>query len=273
MTATIQLPEDIIGLEDYTECINMLVYGDPGVGKTVLGGSAKSPLILATEKGTVSAARQGSNGKLWNAVRKWHAVEDCYEWLYDNVEKPGFPFDWIVIDTLSEMQNLMLRYVVDNRVSEGKAKNLNPYKTELQEYGEMHEMFKDYVGKFNDLPINTLWTAQAMQVEDEEGNEFRLPAIQGKGYQMATWAAAQMHCYGYMHMREVEHPQTHRKQRVRSIQWQASTNVRAKDRFDCLGMYTNHPKGQKPLQYLEQKIIESASADETSKTPTTKENA
>jgi hypothetical protein len=270
MTATFELPEDIVGLEDYTECINLMIYGDPGVGKTVVAGTAKKGLILATEKGTVAAARQGSNAKVWNAVRKWHAVEDCYEWLYDNVEKKGFPFDWVAIDTITEMQNLALRYIVDTRVTEGKAKNLNPYRTELQEYGEMHEMFKDYVGKFNDLPINTLWLAEAMQVEDEEGQEFRLPSIQGKGYQMAMWTAAQMHAYGYMHMRDVQHPETKRTRQMRSIQWQASKEVRAKDRFDCLGMYTNHPKGQKTLQVLEQKIISSASVAEPT---TSKENA
>ena len=184
MTATIELPPEIVDLNDYTECINLLIYGDPGVGKTVVAGSSKKGLILATEKGTVSAARQGSDAKVWNAVRNWTAVEECYEWLYDNCDKPGFPFDWVAIDTITEMQNMILRYIVDTRVTEGKAKNLNPYKTELQEYGEMHEMFKDYVGKFNDLPINTLWTAEAMQVEDEEGNEFRLPSLQGKGYQL-----------------------------------------------------------------------------------------
>ena len=270
MTATIELPEDIVGLEEYTECINLMIYGDPGVGKTVVAGTAKAGLILATEAGTVAAARQGSKAKVWNAVRKWHAVEDCYEWLYDNVERPGFPFDWVAIDTITEMQSMILRYIVDTRVTEGKAKNLNPYKTDLPEYGEMHEMFKDWVGKFNDLPINTLWTAEAMQVEDEEGQEFRLPSLHGKGYQIAMWAAAQMHAYGYMHMREAEHPKTHRVQTVRSIQWQASPNVRAKDRFDCLGMYTNHAKGQKTLQVLEQKIISSASVAEPT---TSKENA
>ena len=267
MSAAFDLPTDIVDLEDYTESINMLVYGDPGVGKTVLAGTAKT-LILATEKGTVSAARQGSKAKVWNATRDWTRVVDCYEWLYDNCDKPGFPFDWVAIDTATEMQNLALRYIVDTRVNEGKAKNLNPYKTELQEYGEMHEMFRDYISKFNDLPINTLWTAQAMQVEDEEANEFRLPSIQGKGYQLAMWTAAQMHCYGYMHMREVMNPKTNKLVTVRSIQWQATPEVRAKDRFDCLGTYTNHPKGQQALSALTKKIVDSASAAD----PATEEN-
>jgi len=265
MTATFELPDDIVGLEDYTESINMLVYGDPGVGKTVLAGSDRT-LILATEQGTIAAARQGSKAKVWNAVRNWGRVEDCYEWVYENCEKPGFPFRWIAIDTVTEMQNLILRNIVNTRIQEGKAKNLNPYKTELQEYGEMHEMYRDYIAKFNDLPVNTLWTAQAMQVEDEEGNEFKLPSIQGKGYQLAMWTAAQVHCYGYLHMREVVNPKTDKLVRVRSIQWQATPEVRAKDRFDCLGQYTNHPKGQPSLAALTKKILDSATvADSDSK--------
>lgn len=265
MTVEFDLPDDIVGLEDYTESINMLIYGDSGSGKTVTAGSART-LILATEAGTVSAARQGSTAKVWNAVGNFPRVTDCYEWLYDNADKENFPFDWVAIDTGTEMQHLMLRHIVGERVDAGSAKNLNPYKVELQEYGEMHEMFRDYVKKFNDLPINTLWTAQAMQVEDQEGNEFRLPSFQGKGYQMATWVAAQMHCYGYLHMRTVQHPETKRVREIRSIQWQNSKEVRAKDRFDCLGMYTNILKGKPNLELLTKKIEESASVQEDTAT-------
>lgn len=260
MTAsTFDLPSEIIGLEDYTESINMLVYGGSGIGKTVLAGSART-LILATEHGTVSAARQGSKAKMWDAVGQWYQVEAWYEWVYDHCDKEGFPFDWIAIDTGTELQHMMLRTIVNLRVEAGAAKNLNPYKIDINEYGEMHEMFRDWVKKINDLPINTLWTAQTMSAEKPDGTEFLLPSFQGKGHHMASWVAAQMHCYGHMAMREVQNPKTHETMQVRSIQWQSSSDVQAKDRFDALPKFTNVIKGKDNLVLLQKRIEDTAAA-------------
>jgi hypothetical protein len=256
------LPDDIIGLEEYTESINMMIYADSGEGKTVFGGSAKSPLIIATENGTIAAARQGSKGKMWDA-RRLDNFFKAYDWLEEHVEKPGFPFDWVEIDTGTELQSLMVGHLVEERVSEGVAKNLNPNKVDLNEYGEMHEMFRRYVRKFNDLPVNVCWMAQAMMTEDEEGNEFRMPQFQGKGNQMSMWMASKMHCYGYLHKATVTNKETGQTRRVRRIRWQPSETVKAKDRFDALGEFTTN----KTLAQITQMIEASAGVDEPTPAP------
>lgn len=235
-----QLPPEIIGLEEYTEHINLMVYGDSGIGKTVFAGSANT-LILATEQGTVSAARQGSEAKMADCTTL-EKMDRMMDWLDDATLDPDFPFDWVAVDTATELQSIMLRDVVDRRVEEGTAKSLNPYKVELQEYGEMHEMFRTYVRRINRMPVNTCWTAQAMLTQDEEGNEFRMPMFQGKGNQMAMWMASKMHAYGYMHNATVavKNKETNKVRNVqrRRIQWQSSETARAKDRFDALGQFT-----------------------------------
>ncbi|WNM67448.1 ASCE ATPase [Rhodococcus phage Apiary] len=259
------LPDFIVGLEDYTESINMAVYADPGLGKTVLAGSART-LILATEHGTIAAARQGSKAKMASAMTVEN-LDRAYDFLAENCENEDFPFDWIAIDTATEMQNMFKRHIVTNRVDEGVAKNLNPYKVDLNEYGETQEMFKAYVKKFNDLPINTLWTAHAKTVEDEEGNTFICPDIHGKGYQLATWFGAQMHCLGYMRMDRVnlKDPKTGsvRETERRRIHWKAGANFRAKDRFDCLGAVTSG----KSLDQLTKMIYDSAAVPEEPPAP------
>ncbi|WNM69966.1 ASCE ATPase [Rhodococcus phage GuyFagieri] len=259
------LPDFIVGLEDYTESINMGVYADPGVGKTVLAGSART-LILATENGTISAARQGSKAKMVDA-RTVPKLDAAYEWIAENCENDDFPFDWVAIDTATEMQNMFKRHIVQTRVDEGVAKSLNPYKVELQEYGETQEMFKDYVKRFNDLPINVLWTLHAKQAEDEEGNEFQCPDVHGKGYQLSTWFGAQMHCLGYMRIDRVNvrDPKTGstREADRRRIHWKAGSNFRAKDRFDCLGAVTSG----KSLEQLTKMIYDSASVPEEPPAP------
>lgn len=249
-----QLPSDIIDLEDYTESINMMVYADPGVGKTVFAGSAKT-LIIATENGTVAAARQGSKAKVWNCVNDWKKVEAAYEWLFEATKEDDFPFDWIAIDTGTAMQALIVQDIVGEAADIDETRNRD--KVELQEWGEAHNRFKRYVNLFNDLPVNTLWLAQGMQVEDEEGNEFRLPEFQGKGYGISVWVAAQMHAYGYMHMVPVKNKDTGVVRRVRRIQWQASEKFRAKDRFDALGVSTSG----KTLQQLTDMITKTATAE------------
>lgn len=270
---TVDLPAEIIGLDDYTESINMAIYADPGLGKTIIGASSEKPLIIATEQGTIAAARQGLlDAKMWKATSHIDQVWAAYEWIYDHCEDEQFPFDWVVIDTATKAQELGRKAIVERRVEEGVAKNLNPYKVELQEFGETQEMFKDLVNKFNDLPVNVLWLAHAKQVEDEEGNEFVCPDIHGKGYQLSTWFGAQMHALGYLRMDEVNVKGKDGNVRTverRRIHWNAGHNFRAKDRFDCLGPHTtvgDTKKGARPLAELTKLIYDSASVpDDTSK--------
>jgi hypothetical protein len=255
------LPDFVIPLDDYTETINMMVYADPGVGKTVFAGSART-LIIATEHGTVSAARQGAakNGsKMVDCVNNWPRVEETYEWLKIAAGEPDFPFDWVAIDTGTEMQSLILEDIVENDADSDPDRNR--YKVELQEWGEQQQKLRSFVKKFNDLPVNTLWLAHAMQTEDEEGNEFRMPQFHGKGNQVAMWVCAQMHAYGYMHVVTITNKETGAKRKVRRIQWRADEKFRAKDRFDCLGISTTGLT----LAQITKKIEDSASIEEPTK--------
>ena len=72
---SVKLPIAIRELSDFNESINLLVYGDSGVGKTVLCGGAPSALFLSTETGTISAKRQGSKAKVWRMVN-WKTLEE-----------------------------------------------------------------------------------------------------------------------------------------------------------------------------------------------------
>lgn len=245
------LPDDIVDIDDYTENITMLVYGDPGIGKTRFAGTGRT-LILGIENGTIAARQSGGESKVWKCP-KWDNVLDAYNWLLDNAGKEGFPFDWIAIDTGTQMQLQIRRDVVDQRIEEGTAKNLNPDKVEMQEYGEDQNRLMRFVTLFNDLPVNVLWLAHAMLATNEEGEEFRLPQFHGKGYQVANWIAAQMHCVGYMHFAPVKIKGNTRNMRV--IQWRGTDEVRAKDRFDALGARTVG-KGLSDIQ----KIIESSNS-------------
>lgn len=227
--AGFDLPDDIVGIDEYTENITMLLYGPPGIGKTRFVGSART-LILAVEKGTVSAKKSaGHQAKVWDCP-DWASFERAYEWLKDNAGREGFPFDWVAIDTGTQLQLHIRNDIVQERF-DLKGGSLD--KVQLEEYGEDQNRLMRFVTLVNDLPINVVWTAHAMMGNTEDGEELRLPQFHGKKGLVSNWIAAQMHCVGYMHFADVKFTSGVKQARV--IQWQGTANVIAKDRFDCLG--------------------------------------
>lgn len=221
-------PKVIMDLEDFNESINWLLYGDSGVGKTVLSGSLPNVLFLAAELGTTSAKRYGSKGKVWK-IRKWDDFEDAYDWIEANPKA----FDWIVIDSLTALQQRCIRWILDRAVADNPKRDLDI--PAIQDHYKWQQMMRRYVTMFNELPVNVLWTAQAMRKEDADGEDIVLPLIQGKDYEIAAWVCAQMDLFTYYEVRKVE------KRNIRRLYGAASPPFWAKDRFGATTPYVDNP--------------------------------
>lgn len=252
MVATATLPADFVDLEEFTENIVIAVYAASGVGKTIWAASCSNTFILATEKGTVSAARKYGKTKNRRVKTKFHKtfaeVVETYEWFRDH---PNHGFHWLVIDTGTEMHRLILRGIVDERVEKSSDKS-GPDKVQLEEYQEQQLCFQRYVTLFNDLGINICWLMQPHQTEDHEGNPFVLPDVHGKKHDgLAKWFCSAMYSYGYMTLEEGVSSRTGEPIEVRQIQWKGSQEVRAKDRFGCLGPFTRN----KSLAQIEKMVL------------------
>ena len=189
-----KLPAAIVDLSEYTESQNWLVYGDSGIGKTVLIGQLPNVLILAIEPGTVSAARRGSQGKVWR-ISSWNDLEKAYEWLEANQDA----FDWVAVDSSQAMQTIAMRHILAEEYAKNPAKR-HPDVPQIQDYLRMHLMFKRIVMDMNALQFNVCWTAISMMKEDHEGDEIILPAIQGKDYEVAQWFCAEQAVVAYYGM-------------------------------------------------------------------------
>lgn len=238
----IALNPNIVSIDETGESVNLLVYGPSGVGKTVFGGSADRALFLSVEHGTVSAKRQGSNAKVW-PVTTWSDLESAYSWLYDAVEEcentgEEFPFDWVVLDSITQMQQVMLRHILDKAVKDNGSRD--PDIPAIQDHQKWQNMFKRFVAAFCDLGVNVLFTALVRNEEDEEGEQFVTPDIQGKGYQMSQSVAGMMTSYGFMQVKRIKDPETGKAKRVRRITWQDTGVIRGKDRLDVLSPYTQN---------------------------------
>lgn len=224
----------IVDLEDETESINALVYGDSGIGKTVLAGTASDSLLLATETGYISAARSGSKAKLWK-INRWDDIVEAYTYLNNNAH----PFKWVVIDSLTEMQKLSM----DKALATGVALNSNrdPDIPAIQDYQKNQNQTLNMVRRFNDLPVNVLYTALPQRIEDEDGEVTYLPLLTGKNGGVAQQTCGYMHMVGAYVVRTIPDPDREGKtKRVRRLLLQKSDKWFAKDRYS-IGKFMDNP--------------------------------
>lgn len=236
------LPSNIIELNEFDESINLLVYGPSGVGKTVFGGSAQRVLFVAVEKGTVSAKRLGSKAKVW-PVHEWNDLEAAYNWLADNPDE----FDWVVLDSITEMQQLAIRDILKKANIENSSRDLDI--PAIQDHQKWQNIYKRFISYFVDLPINVLFLALVRTAQDEDKEEFLTPDIQGKNYQLSQYTCGQMSAYGYMSSRKVALKDDEGNivldsagkkipHIIRRITWMDTGVIRGKDRYNVLEPYT-----------------------------------
>lgn len=198
-----KMPRAVVDLDEFTEPMNIMIYGDTGAGKTELVAHLPGKvLILSSENGTSvikrSLARLGLNAKkeikrfkVW-PIRAWADLEEAYIWCRDNQDA----FDWIVIDSATSLDQRAMRAALEAAVKR------NPEKRDIDlpdrgEHQKMQNSMKRMITDFNELSTNTLWLAQAMHREDRDGNEIVVPFIRGKDYEVSAFACAQMQAFGY----------------------------------------------------------------------------
>jgi hypothetical protein len=229
----VELPSNIIELQDEDEYVNLLVYADSGVGKTVFGGSDDDVLFVAPEdNGTISAKRLGSTAKKWQ-IHNWSDIQAAYKWL---ASLETIPFNWVVLDSLTEMQQMCMRHILDEGVRINPSRD--PDVPQLQDWIPYFEKVRKMIKAFCALEVNCLFTALQQDEEDEDGNKVVLPMMQGKGTQYAKQAASMMTSFGQMRIAKMRDGQnddgTDKWKEVRVITWKNTKTVMAKDRTLCL---------------------------------------
>lgn len=215
MVAKVNLPRAVVDLDEYSESLNVLVYGDTGCGKTAELGTLRSVLILASEPGTdvINRFRRkyGLDGKTYTKVwpiRTWSDLEEAYKWIKANPDA----FEWIALDTLTSLQQRALRAILEKVVRDNPARD--PHVPAIQDHQKWQLVIKGCVTDFVELPVNTIWTAQSMQVENQDGDDIVVPLILGKDYAIAAWVCAQMGVLTYMQKRNKGTGKNKRLQRV-----------------------------------------------------------
>lgn len=183
--------------EDY---INLLVYGEPGVGKTRFAGSSvlvpemEPVLFLDFEGGTLSLASDYQACRVVRAM-SWDAVAKLYNDLYDNN-----PYRTVVVDSLTEVQKFCMHEIMRDVVRKDDTRD--PDIASLREWGKQGEQMRRFVRALRDLPCNVIFTALNNETRDERTGLVKMrPSLPG---QMKGEVAGYVDILVYMYKKEIK---------------------------------------------------------------------
>jgi hypothetical protein len=169
---------------DRTPWFNMLVYGNSGVGKTLLCGSAQAVpemnpvLFVDVEGGTLTLRTQYSDVEVVR-VNSFKDIQRVYSELYDG--KSGYKT--VVLDSLTEMQKFSMYGIMEDLQARtlGSDKEFDPDIPGIREWGKNTEQIRKMVRAFRDLPLNVLFTALEMTDRDPKTGKVTVkPSLSGK---------------------------------------------------------------------------------------------
>lgn len=212
----------------------VLIYSDPGAGKTVLAASAPSPLIHDTENGAASINNHPNLAKNVKVLPYTSLYQ--FEMLVDRMISGGNALDdreTYVIDTLSNLHKKGLEDTTrGNAEKQGQRSDgswiKNPYLAETEDHTENNERIRRIVSKLNDLSAtrNVIILCHAKKIERKDKSIVFSPDFSDK---LTNAINALVDVVGYMYEKE-ENGTTNRYLRLRGNQ-----NYTAKTRF------ANHP--------------------------------
>lgn len=193
------LIKDVGDTEDF---LKMLAYGRGGMGKTSFGASGaklaglKTLVIDFNEQGTVSIKRH-PNTKVAR-VEFWEELD----WIYWYLKVKKHDFKVVVLDTVSSMAVLGMKWVLGDEVSRDGSRD--PMMPDKRHWGKLGELMKTQIWNFRNLPMHVIFTAhERTSVEEDEEENVTVEVVPSISPAPRETLIGAVHVVGRMYTRQV----------------------------------------------------------------------
>lgn len=222
----------IIKVADQPPRFNMLVYGESGVGKTTLAGSAdlipemRKILVLDIEGGLLSIKNRYPNVESVR-IKTWDDMQRVYDTLYAG----DHGYNTVIVDSLTEAQKMSMDRVMRRLVEEHEERDADV--PGIREWNINIEQTRKFVRSLRDLPLNTIFTALPRTDKNQRTGASRTkPSLSGK---VADEVAGFLDIVAYLYTKE------HNGENRRMLLCGATQDTVAKDRTDKLSQVIVEP--------------------------------
>jgi hypothetical protein len=141
------------------------IYGQPGIGKSSLGYSAKDPLTLDFDNG----AHRAVNRKDTWIIERW---SDVGELDADALA----PYSTIIVDTVGRLLDLLSADIIESNPKMGRDGSLT-----LQGFGTLKSRFRQWMTQLRLMGKDVVLIAHAREEKDNDLTIMR-PDVQGGSY-------------------------------------------------------------------------------------------
>lgn len=160
------------GAADYGRYIKMLVCGDPGAGKTLLSSTFPNALYASAEGGLMSIADRNIP---YVEIRNMNTLLKLKNTLDQSPEvraqQLGFPVDTLVIDTIDEVQRIMIRERLEKERKESMT---------LPDWGYIGEQMQALIRGLRNLDMHVVFTCHlGTETDNESGRVTYKAGLQG----------------------------------------------------------------------------------------------
>jgi hypothetical protein len=189
-----EFADGITDLGESMASANILIHGEPGCGKTTTFASHPDSILLSCDPGFMVAKRLGYKCKI-RRIPDYETLMAGISWLENGGWKQ---FRYGVLDGGSILQTRLLQQFNKEAWEANPEKRVSPHQPDKPDYHRQQSVLKLAVARLVDLPLNMIFTFHSARGEDQDGENWVRPQIDGVGYKAGNFINGLMSTIGYM---------------------------------------------------------------------------